>query len=280
MYQEELHNQINIEYQDVVIHDKDKVLLFNSKGEAILKSWKQECFFTYAELMQEPRTWTEMDFYYLFSIGEERYFVLTGEVPETISDSYPAFSRREVFSSRSDAFSYVILTASHIHDWYKRTKFCGVCGERTVLRKGERAKSCDSCGNRIYPQINPVVIVGISHGDKLLLTKYANRDYSSYSLVAGFVEVGETLEAAVKREAMEETGVQLKNIQYFNSQPWGITGGLLSGFFAELDGDSTLTVDYDELSEASWISVEEVMQMQLNTKSLTGTMIDAWRRLK
>ena len=213
----------------------------------------------------------------MFSIENEKYFVLIGELPEVISENFLAWSRSEVFSKRSGEFSYITLTASHIYDWYTKTKFCGACGERMEARTDERAKTCKHCGNRIYPQISPVVIVAVSNANELLLTKYANRAHKRYALVAGFVEVGETLEAAVKREVMEETGVRVKNIAYFNSQPWGITGGLLSGFFAELDGDSTLTVDYEELHEAKWMPVEDVQEMELNTKSLTGTLIEAWR---
>ena len=278
MYQEGLSEQINIEYQDVGISIGDNVLLFDEKGKSILRSQEKECFFTYEEVQNEFDELKDQDFYYLFSIEDQKYFVLIGQLPEGISEKYSAWSRSEIFSSRSDAFSYITLTASHIYDWYKKTKFCGACGKEMVVRNDERAKTCKHCGNRIYPQISPVVIVAVSNANELLLTKYANRAHKRYALVAGFVEVGETLEAAVKREVMEETGVRVKNIKYFNSQPWGITGGLLSGFFAELDGDSALTVDYEELHEATWIPADQVQKMDLNTKSLTGTLIDVWRK--
>ncbi|BES64691.1 NAD(+) diphosphatase [Gottschalkiaceae bacterium SANA] len=277
MYQEGLSEQINIEYQDAKISINDKVLLFDNKGNSILRSQDDECFFIYKDLQNEGVEWGDQDFYYLFSIENEKYFVLIGQLPEGFSERFLTCSRSEIFSNRSDKFSYITLTASHIYDWYKKTKFCGACGEPMEARTDERAKTCKHCGNRIYPQISPVVIVAVSNANELLLTKYANRAHKRYALVAGFVEVGETLEAAVKREVMEETGVRVKNIKYFDSQPWGITGGLLSGFFADLDGDSTLTVDYEELHEARWMPAKDVQEMELNTKSLTGTLIEVWR---
>lgn len=89
-------------------------------------------------------------------------------------------------------------------------------------------------------------------GDKLLLTRYANRPFSYCALIAGFTEVGETLEETVKREVFEETGIHVKNIRYYKSQPWAITGDILAGFFCEADGSTDITIDPSELSEAFW----------------------------
>lgn len=278
MYQDGLNDQINIAYQKTEIKNEDQVLVFDGKGSFIQKEEGQETFFTYGELKVHMDRVDESEFYYLFSVREERYYLFTGSIPEDFVKSYKAKPRRTIFNDHPDEYSYLVLTAAHVNDWYKNTKYCGACGSETLVRKDERAKTCTCCGNRMYPQINPAVIVGVSNGDKLLLTKYANRDHSRYALIAGFVEVGETLEMAVKREVMEEAGVQVKNIRYFDSQPWGITGGLLSGFFAELDGDETITMDEVELKEAAWIPREQVQEMDLTMRSLTSTMMDAWRQ--
>ena len=278
MYQEKLNDQIQIAYQDLKIQPKDRVLFFDEQGNYMQKVSEAQEFFSYEDLMAESKDCSDSDFYYMFSIDEEKYFLLVRSLPENLGKNFSAVPRRKVFDQHTEESSYIVLTAAHIHDWFKRTKFCGACGQETIVRTDERAKTCKHCGNRIYPQISPVVIVAVSNANELLLTKYANRAHKRYALVAGFVEVGETLEAAVKREVMEETGVRVKNIEYFNSQPWGITGGLLSGFFADLDGDSALTVDYEELHEASWIAAEDIQKMELNTKSLTGTLIDVWRQ--
>lgn len=122
------------------------------------------------------------------------------------------------------------------------------------------------------------MIVAVSHGDKLLLTKYANRDYSKYSLVAGFVEVGESLEMAVKREVMEETRSQGDEYPVFRQSAMGGYRRIAFRFFAELDGDETITMDEAELKEAAWLPIDQVRELDLNKKSLTSTMMDAWQQ--
>lgn len=107
---------------------------------------------------------------------------------------------------------------------------------------------CPECRITEYPKISPAVIVGVTHGNKLLMSKYANRDFNKYALIAGFTEIGETIEETVRREVMEEVGLKVKNIRYYKSQPWSFTDTLLFGFFAELDGDETITLDREELA--------------------------------
>jgi NAD+ diphosphatase len=110
----------------------------------------------------------------------------------------------------------------------------------------------------IFPKIAPAVIVGVTNGDKILLTKYANREYKRYALIAGFNEIGETIEETVKREVMEEAGLHVKNIRYYKSQPWGFDSNLLMGFFCEVDGSKHIVMDEHELSEAEWVNRSDI----------------------
>ena len=116
------------------------------------------------------------------------------------------------------------------------------------------------------------MIVGVLNGNKMLVTKYANRPFTEYALVAGFTEIGETLEQTVEREVMEETGLKVKNIRYYKSQPWGVADDILSGFFCDVDGDDTITMDTGELKLAEWVTPETIT-LQSNDMSLTNEMM-------
>ena len=131
---------------------------------------------------------------------------------------------------------------------------------------------CPSCGNTVYPKIAPAVIVAVTDGDKLLLTKYAGREYTRYALVAGYTEFGETLEETVRREVMGEVGLKVKNIRYYKNQPWAFSDSMLVGFFAELDGSPQIRLDETELSTAVWMKREDIPGDYTNV-SLTHEMI-------
>ena len=124
----------------------------------------------------------------------------------------------------------------------------------------------------VYPRINPAVIVGVTDGDRLLLTKYRGRAYKKYALVAGFTEIGESFEQTVAREVMEETGLKVKNIRYYKSQPWGFADNILAGYFCEVDGDPTIQMDQEELSVAEWFERDEI-PVEPEDLSLTNEMI-------
>ena len=130
-----------------------------------------------------------------------------------------------------------------------------------------------------YPKISPAVIVGVTDGNRILMSKYADRDYKKYALLAGFTEIGETIEETVKREVMEEVGLKVKNIRFYKSQPWSFTDTLLMGFFANLDGDSEITLDQEELALAEWFEREEIPVTERNI-SLTNEMILAFKNSK
>ena len=141
---------------------------------------------------------------------------------------------------------------------------------------------CPACGNLVYPTISPAVIVAVTHGDRLLLTKYSpkNRPGSTrnYALIAGFAEIGEPLEDTVRREVMEEVGLPVKNLRFYKSQPWSFSGCLLSGFYCDLDSeDETVTLQEDELGEGIWFDRAELPE-GVSPISLTWEMIDRFRR--
>ena len=108
------------------------------------------------------------------------------------------------------------------------------------------------------------------------MSKYANREFKKYALIAGFVEIGETVEETVKREVMEEVGLKVKNLRYYKSQPWSFTDTILMGFFAELDGDEDITLDQEELAMAEWFEREEIPVKEWSI-SLTNEMIMKFR---
>ena len=116
-----------------------------------------------------------------------------------------------------------------------------------------------SCGRQEYPVLMPAVIVGITNGDKIICSKYEGRSFKQYALIAGFAEIGETIEETVHREVMEEVGLKVKNLRYYKSQPWSFSGTLLFGFFCDVDGDDTLTVDHEELSVAQWFDRDKII---------------------
>jgi NAD+ diphosphatase len=124
--------------------------------------------------------------------------------------------------------------AVQLLEWRRNHRFCSKCGHATQQHVSQYAMICPSCGYNQYPRVNPCVITIITRGtDEILLAKNARNKTQMYSLIAGFVEVGETLEEAVSRETLEEVGLQIKNIQYLASQPWPFPSNLMMAFKAE-----------------------------------------------
>ena len=183
--------------------------------------------------------------------------------------------RSKGIGAREDMFA--AYTAAHLFRWYRDNRFCGTCGAPTVPADDERAVCCSACGRRIYPRIQPAVIVAVTNGDEIVLTRYAGRAITYHALVAGFVEIGETAEQTVAREVMEEVGLRVKNLRYYKSQPWATADDLLIGFFCDVDGDPTIRLDEHELKEAVWVRREDV-DSQPDDFSLTNEMMQVFRR--
>ena len=215
---------------------------------------------------------------YLFSIDNQKYFLIPdgAELPAGLQD-FSFYTPRQLrdmpLSSKVDIFA--VFSAYHLWKWYDDNKFCGHCGHALEHDTVERALFCPECKTKIYPRINPAVIIGIIKGDKILITKYRT-GYAHSALVAGFTEFGETLEQTVEREVMEEVGLKVKNIRYYKSQPWALAQDLLAGFFCEVDGDDKIKMDEGELKYAEWVGREEI-ELQPNDYSLTNEMMKMFK---
>jgi NAD+ diphosphatase len=147
--------------------------------------------------------------------------------------------------------------AFQIVDWDRNNEFCGRCGSRLSMKSDERAKSCSSCGLVNYPSIAPAVIVAVVK-DRTLLLAHSHRFQSGlYSVLAGFVEPGETLEECVHREVREEVGFSVTDVKYFGSMPWPFPNSLMVGFTAKYFAGE-IAIDHSELDDAGWYSPESM----------------------
>lgn len=247
----------------IMIFNENTILCKNENGKITYPSYKD-----LANIKGE--------YIYLFVIDDIEYFLIKSSKEISIANyTYENINICRQASPKYNAFAGV--TSYQLSCWYNDNRFCGRCGSNLRHDHKERMMFCDECKNAIYPKISPAVIVGITNGDKLLMTKYAGREYTNYALVAGFTEIGEAIERTVEREVMEEVGLKVKNITYYKSQPWSFSGTLLLGFFAEVDGDTKITMDEEELSVAEWISRDDI-EYNDNGISLTGEMISEFKK--
>ena len=215
---------------------------------------------------------------YLFKLDDRAFFLVSGKM--TVPEGFSFRSMQEIRSLplSGNAEIFAVYSAYHLYKWYAANRFCGVCGGRMEHDAVERAMYCPACGNKIYPRINPAVIIGVTNGEKLLLTKYRT-GFAHNALVAGFTEFGETLEETVAREVMEEVGLRVKHIRYYKSQPWGVAADILAGFFCQVDGDDTIRMDASELKYAEWVRREDII-LQPNDYSLTNEMMRLFKEKK
>lgn len=197
---------------------------------------------------------------YLFTLDETACFLVSAAALKPLTESQRYFWE-PIFSLRYESPQHLVFvgaTGMQLSQWYDNHRFCGHCGSILSHSEQERMLQCSDCGNLEYPQIAPAVIAAIVDGDRILVSRYAGREYKKLALIAGYTEIGESAEETVRREVLEEVGLRVKNIQYYKSQPWPFSGALLLGFFCELDGSGEIVMDRRELSEALWLSREEL----------------------
>lgn len=164
---------------------------------------------------------------------------------------------RSIFGRLPEPLFRMAILAVHILDWDRASLFCGRCGASLTMRGDLRAKECSACKRLVFPRISPAIIVAIERGDRLLLARSARFAQELYSVLAGFVEPGETLEEAVYREVKEEVGITVKNIRYVGSQPWPFPDSLMVGFTADHESGE-IVIDGEEIVDARWFTVDQL----------------------
>ncbi|MBQ7058719.1 MAG: NAD(+) diphosphatase [Firmicutes bacterium] len=264
MIQDIAPSRLDNAYHPYMPRDKDYLLLFDKDGKILVREEDGSLYFPVVSEMPPSEA------VYLFSVDEDRFF-LSSDRPEVSAEGFSYRALRDLRSVYGGNALFVAFTAYHLWKWYSDNRYCGRCGEKLGFSQTERALVCPDCGLIRYPRINPAVIVGVIQGDKLLLTRY-NRGYAHNALVAGFTEIGETVEETVAREVMEETGIKVKNIRYYKSQPWGIAQDILMGFYCDADGDAKIHVDESELKYAEFVRREDIV-LQPDHQSLTNEMM-------
>lgn len=254
MLQDLSFGKLDNQYHERTPNEKDRVLCMRGSDILIARSADNTlslpCWEQVSEVCGSWHRWGGMEVQFIFSMQGEDYYLWMGEAGDVPGFSYePAASLRQRVSKD---ICFAAMTGWHLFTWYRNNQFCGRCGTKTQHDHKERMMRCPACGNMIFPRISPAVIIALTDGDRLVLSKYAGRNYTRFALLAGFIEIGETAEECVAREVMEEVGLKVKNIRYYKSQPWGIAGNLQIGYFCDLDGDDTIRIDKNELSEADW----------------------------
>ena len=255
------HNEFR---KDAAPVGETPVLCFDER-KILVRASEEGIFFPTYEQLGKPE-----GIVYAFAMDETEYFLETsGGIHELAGFEY-----RDLFAIRrvaENVFGMIMFTGYHLASWYKDSVYCGRCGGKNVHSDYERAMHCPHCNKNAYPRIMPAVIVGVTDRERLLVTQY-KQGYGHFALVAGFAEIGETLEETVAREVMEETGLKVKNVTYYKSQPWGIANDMLTGYYCETDGSNEIVLDENELRLALWKLPAEI-ELQPDSYSLTNEMM-------
>lgn len=292
----------NNEWHKLQPEENDWIICMQER-KILLRGTKEEISFPrYHEFKEQVQNGDR--FVYLFAVGEERFFLYqqhqykereelnlvhlqqtfakkqscAGKQQKDLGEQlneqteFHYETTRYLRGAAPQHLCYAGLVGAQLAGWYAAHRFCGGCGTRMIPDERERMMRCPVCGQMEYPKICPCVIVGVMHKGKILVSWYKNGFRDHYALIAGFAEVGETIEETVAREVYEETHLHVKNLRYYKSQPWPYSESLLFGFFCELDGEDYIIIQEDELAMAKWVTPEEIFESPDNF-SLTNEMI-------
>ncbi len=195
--------------------------------------------------------------HYLGTYGGEHCYAAELATEQIAPTGHALLGLRDLLGHVNDTLAGISGRAFQILEWNRNHRYCGRCGNETVPREDERARTCVPCKRTSYPPVAPVIMILITQGRKLLLARKVGWGNTRYSALAGFVEPGETLESTVIRETREEVGVEIKNIRYFGSQPWPFPNNLMIAFTAEYAG-GPVTPDGVEIEEAAFFDADEL----------------------
>lgn len=223
---------------------------------------------SHAQVAQLP--FSPQEPYYLGKYGEKSYLALRVEASsQQLEENWQhCFAPLRAVAGMLEPYQGDLAAAAvALATWDKNTKFCECCGASLKLACAGWEKHCTACAHITYPRTDPAIIVAITDDvERLLLIHGATWQPGRYSVVAGFVEAGESLEAAVVREALEETGIKISQASYCSSQPWPFPRSLMFAFTARAGGQQEPKADMQEVGHAFWVSREEFTQLVLEGK--------------
>lgn len=256
----------NMGENDIILHYHENSVLLKTSGDEFELPRRKD----FTQITEKVEN------IFLFTLNDISCFLVWDELkldnPDLIYKEI-SFYR----TNRQSEIAWITLAGFHLMNWYSQNKFCGKCGAGTRHKSDERALICPECNSIVYPRISPAIIVAIICNDKILLARNSNFPGNWYSLIAGYVDVGETLEDALIREVKEEVGLEVTNIRYYKSQPWPLSGSMMIGFIAEADENQPIIIDENEIAEAAWFSRENLPAHSL-TLSIAGEMIDRFEK--
>lgn len=272
MFQDIYPHSFDNTFSTVAAIDAESFVFFFRQNELLLKHTDRGLEFPRKKDLSEVSS----DFVFLFTLNNTPcYLVWDCKFLEKSNFSFHEIKFRNPFQQRE--IDWASGVALQLKNWYKQNKFCGKCGAATVRKKDERAVLCPSCENTLYPSISPAIIVAILCNDKILLARGARFPEGFFSLVAGYVDVGESLEEAVAREVREEVGLEIKNIKYVCSEPWPFSGSMMIGFVAEAIENQTIKIDNKEIVEANWFGHNNLPNHP-PTRSISGEIIEKFKK--
>lgn len=270
MLQDMVSGRLENEFRNIAAKAEDTILCFHD-GQVLLHREADDTL-TLPTLSRMAAWQTSAAPRYIFRMQDQNYYLWTDTAPVSTDSGFAYEPVRSLRQLQSKEICFAIMTGWHLYNWYRANRFCGCCAAPTEHDSKERMLRCPNCGNMIFPRISPAVIVAVTSGERILLSKYAGRAYTRYALLAGYAEIGETIEQTVHREVMEEVGLKVKNLRYYKSQPWGVDGNVLMGFFCDVDGSDTIHIDETELSMADWYA-RDALPARDDGISLTREMI-------
>ena len=232
-------------------------------GTPVRVAWRRA-----AELQREGVDLSTVAFLGMFQ-GCPRFAVIPNERPLTahdrfqnMTDDHDFVGLRRAALTMGAPEAQMVGHAVHLSNWINRNRYCGTCGRPTQLREGGHKLQCRNtdCAREEFPRTDPVVITLVTHDERCLLARQPKFPPRFYSALAGFVEPGETLETAVRREVREEAGMEVQNLRYIGSQPWPFPTSLMTGFLAETASDA-FKLDGVELEDARWFERSELREL-------------------
>jgi NAD+ diphosphatase len=251
---------------DFVLHFNENMLLLKTNEDNIEIPRKKDI----------PGISDKPESIFLFTLDNVSCFLISNKLnPE--GDHFVYKEINFFRNIKSQEIAWISIVGFHLWNWYTQHKFCGKCGNTTQHKPDERALICTNCHTIFYPKISPAIIVAIVCKNNILLARNTNFPGSWYSLIAGYVDIGESLEEALIREVKEEVGLDVTNIRYYKSQPWPLSGSMMIGFVAEADENQPIKTNNQEIAEAQWFSRGNLPQHS-STISIAGEMIEKFEK--